>query len=344
MENKQQQEPRWLIFPVAFTMMRHDYSLIQIRVLVAVVERMQKILHDVLNNRRSPRRDLFAPDELDADGRLRLEFLLKDLGVGANHYAQLCSAMREMSSKPVEMPVKTADGRAYQLLPSLLQITISGEREYTRRAVVTMSADVARLVCSLQLGYQRLSRDVIFRCRNRYTPRVYMLVASWVSSGRVTIKAAELRRMLHLDTAYPKFSDFMRRVLRPARDEIRLMEQRGLCGCHFDVECRYDHGQRGGEPDELSFRITKTGADAADISDMQRTQLAQMLTRHFGFAPTNAPKVAAKVNSRNYQDVMSKLTMLYSRIATDHTIKDRAAYVYRSLEGIIDQPTAACAL
>ena len=110
------------IFPVAFTMMRHDYSPHPDQGAGGGGGAGWKILHDVLN-RRSAAPDLFAPDELDADGRLAPRISAQRLGRGP-HYAQLCSAMREMSNKPCDAR-ETADGRAYQLLPSLMQITIS---------------------------------------------------------------------------------------------------------------------------------------------------------------------------------------------------------------------------
>ena len=43
------EEETWLLQPIAVTMMRHDYSLIQIRILVTIVEFMQNKLHKILN-------------------------------------------------------------------------------------------------------------------------------------------------------------------------------------------------------------------------------------------------------------------------------------------------------
>ena len=46
------EEETWLLQPIAVTMMRHDYSLIQIRILVTIVEYMQSKLHKMLNKER----------------------------------------------------------------------------------------------------------------------------------------------------------------------------------------------------------------------------------------------------------------------------------------------------
>ena len=46
------EEETWLLQPIAVTMMRHDYSLIQIRILVTIVEFMQNKLHKILNKEK----------------------------------------------------------------------------------------------------------------------------------------------------------------------------------------------------------------------------------------------------------------------------------------------------
>ena len=52
------EEETWLLQPIAVTMMRHDYSLIQVRILVSIVESLQSILHGILNNKRGFQLDL----------------------------------------------------------------------------------------------------------------------------------------------------------------------------------------------------------------------------------------------------------------------------------------------
>ena len=65
----------WLLQPIAVTMMRHDYSLIQIRILVSIVEKMQQKLREMLDM-KTLEPSLF-PTELDPDGRLEIKLFLK---------------------------------------------------------------------------------------------------------------------------------------------------------------------------------------------------------------------------------------------------------------------------
>lgn len=107
------EEETWLLQPIAVTMMRHDYSLIQVRILVSVVENLQSILHGLLNNKRTRELDLFRTDELDKDGRLPVKLPFKELGVDPNHYPQLRTSLKMLASIPIEIPYKTAEGRKY---------------------------------------------------------------------------------------------------------------------------------------------------------------------------------------------------------------------------------------
>ena len=100
------EEETWLLQPIAVTMMRHDYSLIQVRILVSIVESLQSILHGILNNKRSPQLDLFKTNELDEDGRMPIKLPFKELGVDPNHYPQLRTSLKMLAAIPVEIPYK----------------------------------------------------------------------------------------------------------------------------------------------------------------------------------------------------------------------------------------------
>ena len=62
-----------------------------------------------------------------------------------------------------------------------------------------------------------------------------------------------------------------------------------------------------------------------------------MLVRHFDFTPANARKLSERVNGDNYSDVFTKLTDLYSRLRTDYSIRDKAAYVFASLDRLFKE-------
>lgn len=332
------EEETWLLQPIAVTMMRHDYSLIQIRILVSIVEYMQTKLHKILNKEKMEP-EIFSDAELDNDGRLEIKTLFKTLGVDPNHYPQLRQSLKMLAAIPVEIPYKTADGRSYLKVTNLCDVYIPEDAGiYEKYAVLKIDRTVAKRLVSLDLGYHRLGKQIVFACRNRYTQRIYMFIESWLDKGGTVIKTIDFRKMLRLETNYKKFSDFTRRVLEPAREELESLAENGFCDCYFEYEKRYERGKRGGEPEELIFHIhrpkNKLNQQLRDVTDMQRQQFADMLVRYFGFEGPMAQKMSERILPENYQSAVSKLIDLRNRLSANIKVHDRAAYTYRTLDNL----------
>ncbi len=334
------EEETWLLQPIAVTMMRHDYSLIQVRILVSIVESLQSILHGILNNKRSPQLDLFKTNELDEDGRMPIKLPFKELGVDPNHYPQLRTSLKMLAAIPVEIPYKTSEGRKYTKATNLCDVYIPEDRSYNKYAILKLDQSVAERLVSLDFGYHRLGKQIVFACKNRYTQRIYMFIESWVDKGRTVIKTLEFRKMLRLENNYKKFSDFCRRVLDPAKQELQELADKGFCDCYFDYEKKYDHGQRGGEPDELVFQIyrakNKMDAQLGQMNEMQRRQFQQMLIQYFDFTQPNAKDMAERITAELYPLAMQKLMDLRQRFNTTY-VKDKAAYTFKSLDQMIKE-------
>ena len=332
------EEETWLLQPIAVTMMRHDYSLIQVRILVSIVESLQSILHGILNNKRSPQLDLFKTKELDEDGRMPIKLPFKELGVDPNHYPQLRTSLKMLAAIPVEIPYKTSEGRKYTKATNLCDVYIPEDRSYNKYAILKLDRSVAERLVSLDFGYHRLGKQIVFACKNRYTQRIYMFIESWVDKGRTVIKTLEFRKMLRLENNYKKFSDFCRRVLEPAKQELKELADKGFCDCYFDYKKKYYHGQRGGEPDELVFQIfrakNKMDAQLEQMNEMQRRQFQQMLIQYFDFTQPNAKSMAERITAELYPLAMQKLMDLRQRFNTTY-VKDKAAYTFKSLDQMI---------
>lgn len=334
------EEETWLIQPLAVTMMRHDYSLIQVRILVSVVESLQSILHGILNNKRSKELSLFHTDELDEDGHLPVKLPFKELGVDPNHYPQLRNSLKMLASIPIEIPYKTSEGRKYTKVTNLCDVYIPEDHSYNKYAILKLDRGVAERLVSLDFGYHRLGKQIVFACKNRYTQRIYMFLESWIRQGRVVIKTLEFRKMLRLENNYKKFSDFCRRVLDPAKTELKELADKGYCDCYFDYDKKYDHGQRGGEPDEIIFKIYKPDNQLDNqlqqVTDIQRRQFSHMLVHYFAFTPANADKLADRITAETYNEALQKLVDLRQRFQTT-LVNDKAAYTFKSIDQLLKE-------
>ncbi len=293
-----------------------------------------------MNNKRSPQLDLFKTNELDEDGRMPIKLPFKELGVDPNHYPQLRTSLKMLAAIPVEIPYKTSEGRKYTKATNLCDVYIPEDRSYNKYAILKLDRSVAERLVSLDFGYHRLGKQIVFACKNRYTQRIYMFIESWVDKGRTVIKTLEFRKMLRLENNYKKFSDFCRRVLDPAKQELKELADKGFCDCYFDYEKKYDHGQRGGEPDELIFQIyrakNKMDAQLEQMNEMQRRQFQQMLIQYFDFTQPNAKAMAERITAELYPLAMQKLMDLRQRFNTTY-VKDKAAYTFKSLDQMIQE-------
>lgn len=329
----------WLVQPFAVTMMRHDYSLIQIRILIAIVEYMQTKLRKMINDaKREP--TIFADSELDNDGRLEIKTMFKSLDVDPNHYPELRQSLKTLVSIPVEIPYRTSDGRNYLKVTNLCDVYIPEDNSYEKYAVLKIDRQVAERLVSIDYGWHKLGKQIVYACKNRYTQRIYMFIGSWARKGGTVINTLEFRKMLRLENNYKKFSDFTRRVLDPAKKELRALADNGFCDCYFDYEKQYVHGQRGGEPDNLVFHIYRPqnalGEPQRDVSELQRLNFENMLSRYFDLKADMAKKLGERLSPDNYQDALAKIMDVRNRIGT---IRDRAAYAYRTFDNFFNGAT-----
>lgn len=324
-----------ILFPTALTMMHHCYLLMQMRVLVVIVRHLQPVLYDVLNGRRSLKHGLFRLSEVNENGCILIRFRLSETGITPNHYAELQQAIVEMTQLPVDLPVMTNEGKQLCRYKSLLTAVRFEDNLYNNAALVALHEAVAVAVCGLETGYHHLRIDTVFGCRVRYAPHLYMLAAHSARQGFRALPVAELRSLLRLDHSYSRFSDLLRRVLRPAEADLHRLAKEGRSDLHVRIECLRAGKTPNGEPQTVLLHVIQTDGDSDELTEARREQVIQMLTRYFGFSTEASSRVAKRVTQANYQLLMTKLTALHAHLLHTRTVRNRPAYVFRSIEPIL---------
>ena len=76
-------------------------------------------------------------------------------------------------------------------------------------------------------------------------------------------------------------------------------------------------------------------AQLAAMTEQQRKQFQSMLMKYFSFTPANAKKMADRIDADIYPDAMQKLMELRQRFLSDSSIRDRAAYTFKSLDKLL---------
>ena len=269
------EEETWLLAPLTLTLMRHNYTSVQNKVLMSILECLQNILRQMLN----------AGNGVSSLSTVQ-RGEIRSFGIDRNHYNELRSSLKMLPAIPVEIPFKSKEGKRYRKVTSLCDVFIP-EEKYKTYVVVHIDKEVAEKLVTFELGWHRLGKEVVTSSNNKYTQRIYMYITAWTRVGRSVMSSQELRKWLQLEDKYREFRKLAARVLDPAQKELEELARAGYCDCYFTYEKKYTGYKKAGEPDQIEFRIYKSpklvnNEDQA-VFDRQYEQLQNMIMKHFGF-------------------------------------------------------------
>lgn len=334
-------EQTWLLQPVVVTTMRYDYDVVQTRILVAIMEKMQDSLNQLVNNACSLDQlslftdNDFGDDEVKAD-EIMLKIPLKDFGSDKRRYATLKESLKMLVSIPIETPVTDKNGRNYTKIGTLCEAYIE-DKPYVNHVKIKIKKEVAlRLLDTKTMGFHRYLKEVVFSTKNKYVQRFYMFISSWKKNGSTpNIKVDEIRKMLRLENKYPRWDMFYTKVIEGAMIELREKADRGETDCYFTVEKIYKNGQKRGEPDALRFIIlkSKAGEEASDIMGLksQKIKIQEFLKNNLAQSLANINGIVAHVNPDNVNEFNTFLSELNAKVTQQgDKIKDLRSWAYTS--------------
>ena len=342
------EEETWLLAPLTLTLMRHNYTSVQNKVLMSILECLQDILRKILdqsNGSGGGVRDLSTLQRgeiANEKGGLSFNLDFKTFGIDRNHYNELRSSLRMLPSIPVEIPFKSKEGKRYIKVTSLCDVFIP-EEKYKTYVVVHIDKEVAEKLVSFELGWHRLGKEVVTSSNNKYTQRIYMYITAWTRAGRSIMSSQELRKWLQLEDKYREFRKLAARVLDPAQKELEELAKAGYCDCYFTYQKKYSGSRKSGEPDQIEFHIFKSpklaGNEEQAVYDRQYAHLQELIMKHFGFTQQEIESLMKRVNEENVTEMMTKVSSIYMLVKNDKKgeIKDIKAYVYKAMDNFLKE-------
>ena len=110
-----------ILMPLEATSMHSDFTQIQLRVLLSLIEKMAYKLREIIEQKKvqeyGTQLCIFKEDEWTFNQKgekiYRLMLQYKDLGVDRHHYTQLENSLKALASLPVSIPYKDGDGKKY---------------------------------------------------------------------------------------------------------------------------------------------------------------------------------------------------------------------------------------
>ena len=335
------EEETWLLAPLTLTLMRHNYTSVQNKVLMSILEGLQNILRQMLNQPGVNKlADIQRGEIANEKGGLSFNLDFRTFGIDRNHYNELRSSLKMLPSIPVEIPFKSKEGKHYRKVTSLCDVYIP-EEKYKTYVVVHIDKEVAEKLVSFELGWHRLGKEVVTSSNNKYTQRIYMYITAWTRVGRSIMSSQELRKWLQLEDKYREFRKLAARVLDPAQKELEELARAGYCDCYFTYQKKYTGYKKAGEPDAIEFKIMKSpklmNQEEQNVYERQYLQLQDMLMKHFGFTQREIESLMRRINEHNINEMFAKVSTIYMMVKNDKEgeIKDIKAYVFKAMDNFL---------
>lgn len=318
-------EQTWIYQSVATAMMRYDYDVTQIRVVVAIIREMQSAIKAVIFNQGRaedqlsifPNEDFiekFGGDEIDPKNEIVLTIPLASFGSDKRRYSTLKAALKQLATIPVEMPVKSLDDEDYEHIGGLCEAYIP-KKSYNKYVYLKLKRKTAIRMIDNKGGTFKFLEQVIFETNQKHALRMYFFISAWRRHNATCTRSVKwIRQWLRLENKYPRWDMFYSSVLKKAEDELHRLAMAGKCDLYFTTKKIYTTGTEVGEPSELQFIIHRSQAgeayDETTEFKSQRQALGEFCHTSFGIKGADLKAILEHVTSDNIEALNTYLINL----------------------------------
>lgn len=324
--------PIWLKQSNLITLMNMDYSVIQLRTLICVVEKIQGIMEEVLLGRHFEQLSLFP--ELHSRGKLTLMIKYADLGVKPYQYKEVKAMLKELATIAVELDSKDPiSGDDCWTIKGLMTPYVR-ENAYSKFFTIDIDRDIVKMFLEINHGFTKYMKQIAFRSQSKYTIRIYSLISAWKNKGGFSIRLDKFRKWLGLQSKYPSYNDLYRRTIKVAYEELHENAD-----CWFEVSEIYDN-PHSKEPYKLNFKVVSSLLVESEKAVFEKgiEAIGNMLRSHIHMPEAKISRIVKMISPDNIQDAMLKLTELISYVKQNiDTIKHPEEYCEKSMSAYLAQ-------
>jgi Initiator Replication protein len=267
--------------PNRVTEASYDYTLVQKKILTAVIYYLQEAIKNRLNGQSYEQLQLFKDSPND---KIHLKIPLRELTASKQYYHDVRESAKMLASIVVKLSGKDPfTGKTGSYFTGLMSVFIPDDYKYDRYMVIEIEKEVAKRLMEIEkndrgipINYTRLAYEIIMRSKNKYTPRIYEMISSWKKKGGFVIALDEFRSRLMLGDKYITYKDLKARVLKPAYDE--LYEK---ADCWFNCLAKDFEVRKGKTVTHLNFKIIVP--ELKEMNEVKRNSTIEMLRAHFQF-------------------------------------------------------------
>ncbi len=287
MSEKELIQSNWINTPFSYTRISKNLSLLQQAVLVKVSEHLQPYVKeffgsDLCKSRKIPK-GLFS-EAVKNSGVLQFNISYAELGVSINNYFAASKAVEEVLKIQVEAPGKDENGKDAMIKYNVFtQGTMSSEN--STGVCFGLNPDVVDRVFDMSQDYVSHPDNIALIGEVERMPMIYYLLR--VSSGhkwnkrKVDLTVNKIKEYLGMITwangrvikeAYPKFSQFRKKVLDTSIDDINRLKRKGQLDVCVSFEPIYNGKRKVGNPAFIRFNIYDTIEEMQKATDPEAYQ------------------------------------------------------------------------
>lgn len=322
-------EVRFIFQPNRITDARYDYSLIQERLLNAVLLNLQYPIKLSSKGEQYSQLSLFSNNL----PYIQLIIPLNEIAT-PSQYKFVRESIQQLVGIVVAIPFKKENsGRNWVRFDNLMKAEIPDKKTRSAKIIIEIDKRVASKLIEIEtneknipINYTRFGYEIAQKSKCRYTSKIYKLLCSYKKKGKHEIPIDEFRKWLCIEDKYPEYRDIKRHILLPVQEE--LFE---TADCWFDCNEKNFIRRNKYTVTHLNFRII-TPIDIEKLKK-HRDNIKYLLKYHFQLTDTQINELADTINNKEYSQIANEILDLRHYINNNkEKIENINSYVFTALK------------
>ncbi|MVT12523.1 replication initiation protein [Chitinophaga tropicalis] len=223
---------------------------------------------------------------------------------------------------------KNAGSKRRQMETVIISMT---KDQADRFVLVDYDQDLRRPV-----RFTKFLLHVAINAKTKYTSKLYKLISSWQAKGKFTVKTDWLREYLDIKGVdesgkaydlYPYYSDLVKRVLKPVRDELFRKAD-----CWFEFAPEKMEGKK-----VVTINFTVITPDLEKVIQSKHDHIRYLLKAHFNFTDVDMKAIkGAFLPDVDPDTIVEKILTLHQLLAQDRSaITNVKGWIVTSLKNFL---------
>jgi len=207
--------------PYRITMAKWDFTVTQKRILTKIISLLQKEISLVAKGMPIGQLEIFS----NLDDSIKLTFSLNDIVKNSNNYTHVKNALQELRSFNVQIVLPATKSKKSKhpeeetILTGLIERAVL--TKHSRTVTVVIHKATAQELVKATNGLTQFAENIMYLTDNSYTQKLYEMISHWKDKEVFSISPEDFRERLSLVDKYPQIKDLIRRVIKPAEEELK---------------------------------------------------------------------------------------------------------------------------